>query len=221
MLCHDSASVLYTVGRSIRAQQKEQDVTNDILHSCQEIGIIPDMLIVSADQGICRYRQAAPQGSRVQRFALLMLAASRGGLHAALTRMVAIEQLPADIEAKYLASVYLSSAGLHATQPGRALDDTIRAGMQVAKNYPHEWRPRFQADVLDYGPRELRPAQVTRSLEQYQAVVWSAAIQGIRSEDTLLVLPDGSEVLTNTDGWPVFDVPVQGEVYHRPDILRL
>jgi hypothetical protein len=52
-------------------------------------------------------------------------------------------------------------------------------------------------------------------------VAWSAAVNGIRSEDTVLVLPDHGEVLTNTEEWPVFEVQVQGDIYHRPDILRL
>jgi Xaa-Pro aminopeptidase len=221
ILCRDSASILYLVAHSMRSQQTEQEVANDILHSCQHIGIMPEVLMVSADQGIRRYRQSLPQGNRVQRFALLMLSASRGGLHAALTRMVALDSLPATIEAQYLAATYLSSVGLSVTQPGHALDDTIRAGMQVAKNYPRDWRARFQVDVLDYGPRELRPAQAAHSLERYQAVAWSAAVNGIRSEDTVLVLPDHGEVLTNTEEWPVFEVQVQGDIYHRPDILRL
>lgn len=223
-LCHDCTVVLQDAAYGVFPAQAEQEIAADIAQRCYAAGITPTALLVSADSGLRPHRHPPPGEHMVSKFAILVLAGTRGGLHAALTRLVAIDQLPSVIEDKYRAAAFLGAVCVDHALPGETLSDVIRAGMAAyhQNGYPADWRIRFRSDILDYHPREARSlVNVSQRLEPYQAVAWSASMNGLRCEDTYLVLPDCTDTLTRTDDWPVIEFKLDNAVHYRPDILRL
>jgi antitoxin VapB len=154
----------------------------------------------------------------------MVMAGMRGGLHVALTRMVAVGALPRLVEERFYAATQLSSICMANARVGQSLGEGLRLAMSAFQDqrYPSDWRVRFRADVLDFSPHESHSSLHTgRIIEAYQPLAWSASINGVQSEDTCLVLPDQTECLTSADDWPVVEVEVNHETYYRPDILRL
>jgi hypothetical protein len=54
-----------------------------------------------------------------------------------------------------------------------------------------------------------------------QAFAWNPSIQGTKSEDTILAGETQAEILTETAGWPLLPLAVDGQTIMRPAILEV
>ena len=54
-----------------------------------------------------------------------------------------------------------------------------------------------------------------------QAFAWNPSIAGTKSEDTILVGPEGNEILSSTGNWPTTPYPAGGQNWSRTDILEI
>lgn len=224
LLSRDMTHILQSVARRIRDQQTEREIAAEIAHQCYLAGIQPTTLLVSADSGIRRYRHPSPREHTVTRYAILVLTGTRGGMHASLTRIVAVDHLPPRLEDKHRLATYLNALCMTHTRPGQNLDAAQQQAAQAFEHdqHPTDWRVRFRGDVLDYATRDTNRVMFARQpVETYQAIAWSSAVNGIQAEDTVLVMPDQHEILTCSEGWPVIEMEIDRKPYFRPDILRL
>lgn len=131
-----------------------------------------------------------------------MLAAcvERHGLFVSLTRFVDFEPPSADLAVRAEATdEILRRMRTEATRPGRTLgeafDDCRRFYAEVG--FADEWRLHHQGGMAGYRSREViaRPGDAT-VIRAGQAFAWNPSITGTKSEETILVIHDGTEVLT-------------------------
>jgi Xaa-Pro dipeptidase len=223
-LCSECGQILEEVAHQVRAGRTEQEIAADIFQQCHRSGITPVVVLVGADDRIARYRHPLPKDNPVKMYAMLVLVGVRCGLQAALTRLVAVDQLPPDIEAKHRAVTRIEATYIHHTRPGRTLGQVLAIGAEAytAAGYPGEWKKHYQGGLCGYAPREVETIPGLDVLIQpHQAAAWLPSISGTKSEDTFLILPDRNEMLTNTDRWPMLEIQIDGQTYYRPDILCL
>ncbi|NDJ78824.1 MAG: M24 family metallopeptidase [Chloroflexi bacterium] len=223
-LCRDCASIVQDVARTVRPGQAEKAIAAELAQRFYAAGIKPSLLLISADSGIRRFRHPAPGDNVVNRFAILIAAGTREGRHTAVTRIVAVDGLPPAFDERYRAAMQLNTACMNHSRPHCRLGDVAQERLAAyhASDPTSDWRVRLRADVLDYLPRPVRSrVWRTQEVKPYQAVAWSTGINGIRIEDTFLVLPERNEILTSTENWPVIEVQHAGHTVFRADILRL
>ena len=69
-------------------------------------------------------------------------------------------------------------------------------------------------------PIVIGPVDENVSLQQGMAIVWHPSIGPATLADTLLITPNGGELLTPMENWPRVRVRVRSTAISRPGILR-
>jgi antitoxin VapB len=180
--------------------------------------------LVASDHRISRFRHPLPTAKPVERYVMLVLCASVGGLIAAVTRLVHFGPLPAELEDKARAVAEIDARLILTSCAGRTLGDQFRCAEEAYRDagYPEAIREHHQGGCIAYLGREAlaQPGDPT-IIESGQAFAWNPSVSGVKSEDTILVTPDGPEVLTGWFDWPVIPCCFAGESLDRPAILVL
>jgi Xaa-Pro aminopeptidase len=223
-VCADVAESVESAARSAVPGATEAELAGRLAMELRSRSCAAWVLLVGCDQRIALHRHPLPTGKRLQRYAMLVTTAERGGLLAAVSRLVAFGRIPAELARRHQAVVTVDAALIAATRPeatlGEIFDVARRAYAEVG--FPDQWRHHHQGGSIGYLPREVKagPDCPVRALDR-QAFAWNPSIAGTKSEDTILCRPGGCEVLTHTGQWPCVTGTWQGRSFPRPDILVL
>lgn len=218
----DAAEAVEAACRATSPGDTEQDVAARVAFECRRRDILPLVDLVAADDRIARYRHPLPTTARLRRTLLVALTGRRHGLHASLTRMVSFGTPDDELVARHRRVTAVDTRLNLASRPGVSLGEVLRAGMDQyrAEGHPGEWHRHHQGGLTGYAGREVfaTPGAGHR-LAPWQAVAWNPSITRVKSEDTVLVGPDGVEVLTRSGHWPERAVSLDAGTLVRPDLL--
>lgn len=205
----------------IEPGQTEHQIAAALAAECVARGVWPIVDLVATDQRVHRLRHPLPTDKRLERYAMLVLCGRKWGLVCSLTRLVHFGPLPSDLSRRARAVAEVDARCLAATRPGTALADILRttAAAYAEVGFPDEWQHHHQGGAAGYEPREiLATLTATAGVRTGQVYAWNPSIAGTKSEDSVLIGPDGVEVLTALPGWPTVEVTVAGAGYQRPAI---
>jgi len=152
----------------------------------------------------------------------------REGLVVSLTRFKRVGDLPAGIEDAYRRICAVDAAMQIATVPGRTLGHVFAACQQAYADYgfpANEWHNHHQGGATGYDGRTCKgvPGEAFPVLDSFwpaklkehfgmdvafgSAFAWNPSASGVKSEDTFLLLPDGTkELVSVTPALPVVDL---------------
>lgn len=222
MLAQDAAFAVESACRSIKLHDSELDMAALVASLCLSKEILPVVNLVAADERISRYRHPLPTANRVDRTLLVALTARRAGLHASLTRTVCFGKPDPEQEHRHRTCARIDARMIHTSRPGTSLSDVLAAGIDQysAQGYRDDWQNHHQGGLTGYASREILTTPSSGYLiKANQALAWNPSIAGAKSEDTILVLSNGAEVLTTTGHWPEIEVEVEGVTMRRPGLL--
>jgi len=208
----------------IRRGMTERDVAGEVACELMSAGYTPTVLLVGADDRVTTRRHPIPTDRVLNRYCMIVVCAHLGGLTVALTRSVHFGKPPADIAAAHLSAARVHAAMIAATRPGAAYQDVMAEAkaQYEAEGYPDEWRRHHQGGPIGYQDREFFAApDVDRGIIQVNsAIAWNPSVTGAKSEDTLLLRPDGMDLVTAASTrWPMLEIPTCAGIVKRPDIL--
>ncbi len=179
----------------------ERAVAADLASRLVAAGIDPLVLLV-AGQDRLAHRHPLPTDGPLGSRAMVVACGRRDGLIVNLTRWfdeggAAPEPFATDM--RRIRAV--ERAYLDATVPGATLADVFRAGTAayaVQGFDPEEWTRHHQGGAAGYAGRDPRATLDTTDVVQpWQAFAWNPTAPGVKVEDTVVVTPDGVEVLTD------------------------
>ncbi|PYZ97533.1 peptidase M24 [Alteribacter lacisalsi] len=217
-----AAQAVESVAREIKPGMTEYDVQALIAARVMPQGINPQVILVATDDRIFNYRHPIPTRKKLEKYAMIVLCAERGGLVANVTRFVHFGELPARIAENKEKLAVIDVTMNAESRPGTKVSDVFNAGVAAYEDagFPDDWRLLHQGGPTGYASREYLASMNTHDvIKVNQAFAWNPAIRGIKSEDTVLVGEEANEFLTHTGGWPYIEVEYEGGLYHRPDIL--
>lgn len=186
-----------------RPGMTEDEVAANASHALLAEGIRSPVLLAAADERISRYRHPLPTGRRIERRLMLVLVAERWGLHVAVTRFAELQPLGPDLMQRMEVAGLVHEAMANATRPGRTLGEVIAAGQAAyaEAGYPEEWRLHHQGGIIGYQGRERIAVPGDHTvIEPDMAFAWNPSVAGAKAEETILLHPDGTEVLTAGPG---------------------
>jgi Xaa-Pro dipeptidase len=161
---------------------------------------VPAALLAAADARISRHRHALPFGATIERRAMLVVSAERGGLYANLTRFVELDELDTELARRSRAcEEILRRMREEATRPGRTLADAFDDCRRFYRDagFPDEERLHHQGGLTGYASREVIATPATRqTIVPGQAFAWNPSITGAKAEETFVLTADGPEVVT-------------------------
>jgi Xaa-Pro aminopeptidase len=186
-------------------------------------GGVPIVNLIASDARIHQYRHPLPSGKFIDRYVMLVLCVRRYGLIASITRLAHFGPLPDDLQRRAAAVARVDARMILGTQPGRTLGEmfALTRTAYTEEGYPEAIEEHHQGGSAGYQPREVlaRPDDPTPIVVN-QAFAWNPSVRGVKSEDTILLSPDGPEVITAIEGWPSDDISIDGQTIARPRILE-
>jgi antitoxin VapB len=195
----DTTEALAEAAAVVAPGLNELELAGEIAAACRRRGLTAPVLLAAADDRIASHRHALPFGATVERRAMLVVSAERGGLYANLTRFVELEEPEPELARRIVAAEeILSRMRTEATQPASTLADAFEAcrGYYRDAGYPDEIRLHHQGGLTGYASRELIATPETEHrIAVGQAFAWNPSITGAKAEETFVLTESGPEVV--------------------------
>jgi Xaa-Pro aminopeptidase len=210
--------------RSVRPGQTEYEIASRLAYEAERRGVQATVNLIATDERIYKFRHPLPTGKEMERYAMLVLCGRRWGLVASITRLVHFGPLPDELRRRAGAVAHVDASFLAATRPGKSLGDIFEQATTAyaAAGFPDEWQLHHQGGPAAYEPREyIATPGSTDMVCVGQAYAWNPSITGAKSEDTVLIDETGYELLTEIEGWPAYEIELDGRVHCRPAILEI
>jgi antitoxin VapB len=195
----DATEALAEVAETVVSGMNELEAAANIAAACRRRGLTSSVLLAAADDRIARYRHALPYGATIERRAMLVVSAERGGLYANLTRFVELEEPGPELARRVAAcDEILRRMREEATRPGQTLAEAFAdcRGFYADAGFPEEYRLHHQGGTTGYGSREvIATPSTTNVIAVGQAFAWNPSITGAKAEETFVLTAAGPEVV--------------------------
>lgn len=218
-----TAVALQAVAVTVAPGMTETEIAARLDAECRRRGGWAIVNLVGSDARIAAYRHPLPTGTRVERYAMLVLCCRWQGVIAAATRLVHFGPMSEELAAKAHAVALVDAMLIHATHAGRTLGDqwALAREAYTQAGYPDAVYEHHQGGSIAYLPREqlATPGDPT-PIATHQAFAWNPSLRGVKTEDTILLTESGPETITATPDWPTWEVTLDdGTTISRPAIL--
>jgi Xaa-Pro aminopeptidase len=195
----DLTAALSDVAERLVPGISEHEAASELAAACRARGLVPTVLLAATHERIARYRHPLATTARLERRAIIVASAQRGGLYANLTRIAWLEEPDPEIVRRQAAcDEILARTRDEATLPGRALSDVfadIRCFYADA-GFPDEWRLHHQGGVTGYASREVIATPTTAiEIEPGMAFAWNPSVTGAKAEETFVLTGTGPEIV--------------------------
>lgn len=217
-----AGKALQSACRDIKQNMTEREISGMIAYRCYDAGITPIVVLVAADDRILKYRHPLPTSKSAKKMVMAVLCGRRGGLIASCTRMVSFGTPTQEIIDKHAACVMVDVNFNANTMPGRRVGDVFTLAQNAYRmaGFSQEWDLHHQGGPTGYRTRYYTATQHSDDIViPNSAYAWNPSITGTKSEDTLLVLEDHNELITQAPDWPQMEVECEHMCIERPDIL--
>ena len=195
----DAAAAVAEAASSLEPGMSEHEAAANLAAACRRRELFSSVLLAAADDRIARYRHPIPHGNALERRAMLVVSAERGGLYANVTRMVYFEEPDEVLERRQEACETILRRMREATRPGRTLADVFAdcRRLYAEAGFPDEWQLHHQGGMTGYASREIiATPQTLEEIRTGQAFAWNPSITGAKAEETFILTESGPEVIT-------------------------
>jgi Xaa-Pro aminopeptidase len=195
----DARAAIEEVASEVRPGLSEHEAAGLLSGACERRGLFPSVLLAAADERIAAHRHPLPHDAVIERRAMLVISAERGGLYANLTRLVELDELSPETARRVAATNEILAGMRDATRPGRPLSDVFAdcRALYAQVGFPDEWRRHHQGGSTGYRSRELIATPGTHDpVHARQGFAWNPSITGAKAEETFVLTDLGAEVLT-------------------------
>lgn len=220
----DSGQAIERAAHLVRPGMSEVQIAGLMAAQALDAGITPIMLLVGTDERIFRFRHPIPTQKQLEHYAMLAICGRRWGLVTSATRFVHFGPLPEELKHKQEACAFVDATFNAATTVGRRVSEVFQRAMDAyaERGFPGEWQKHNQGGSAGYMSRDYEGTPTCDEIVlAEQAFAWNPSITGIKSEDTMIVHPDGAEFITVTREWPSLPVNLDDRTWERPAILTL
>jgi antitoxin VapB len=206
----DAIDSLRAVGRDLSAAMAEaaaavepglteHEAAAALTGACRARGLTATVLLAAADERIAQHRHPVPVGATIERRAMLVASAERGGLYANLTEIVDLDEPDPELSRRLRAcEEILARMREQASRAGRTLAEAFAdcRRFYADAGFPDEWRLHHQGGLTGYASRELIATPSSEHvIETGQAFAWNPSIAGAKAEETFVLTETGPEVV--------------------------
>jgi len=220
----DTSRIAEETAMSIRPGDEERAVVGRLSEKLWKAGMDFIVAFCAADDRISLYRHPVATDRKIEKRAMISVNSRRRGLIVSITRFVQFGKVPASLAKLYEDNVYVDSAMMAATMPGRPASEVFTAACKAyaEKGYPEEYKLHHQGGSIGYFGRDYKATAATKDIiQENQAFTWNPSITGAKSEDTMLATSSGPVVLSTPVLFPELRMKYGGYSFSRPAILEL
>ncbi|HOE99393.1 MAG TPA: M24 family metallopeptidase [Rectinema sp.] len=220
----DTARIAEETALTIKPGDEERAVIGRLSERLWREGMDFVVAFCAADERISLFRHPVATDKKIEKRAMISVNSRKRGLIVSITRFVQFGKVPADLRKCYEDNVYVDTAMMTATIPGRPASEVFEAALHAyaEKGYPEEYKLHHQGGAIGYVGRDYRvTAKTIEIIQENQAFTWNPSITGTKSEDTMLATKNGPIVFSEPSLFPVLTMERNGYVFKRPDIMEL
>jgi Xaa-Pro aminopeptidase len=197
----DAAAAVAEAAESLEPGMSEHEAAANLASSCRRRGLFSPVLLAAADDHIARYRHPIPHGEEtIERRAMLVVSAERGGLYANVTRLIHFAEPETELKQRLEAcEAILRRMREEATRPGHTLADAFEDCQRfyADEGFRDEWKLHHQGGMTGYASREIIATRATpQEIRVGQAFAWNPSITGAKAEKTFVLTEAGPKVIT-------------------------
>lgn len=210
--------------RQAHPGMSEHELAAGIAAALRERAIRAPVILVANEERVRKFRHPLPTAAKFNRYGMGVCCAEREGLYISVTRLFSFVPIGDDLRRRHEAVSAVDAAMIAATRPGATLGDVFAVCRRAYADggFAEDWRLHHQGGQIGYIARENRAVpESTVPVLANQAYGWNPSITGTKSEDTILVLPERTEIFTATGQWPTRTYTAAGQTYERNEILRI
>ncbi len=219
-LGQDAAMVFTDVLSGQKAGVSEHEVAANLAEALRAKGMQPVVLLVGSDERLMRFKHPLPQKKKVEKRLMAVACARRHGLYANLTRLLGFEPEPKALRRAYDELLEIEAVMLEHSRHGILVKDWFAQVQEVyaASGHQDAWRDHHQGGPTGYYTRDFvaRPDS-ERMLVDGSAYAWNPSLAGLKVEDTVVLINDRLEILSEDPRWPLRVFAGR----HRPEVLSL
>ena len=227
-LGRDAAASISAVLASIRPGDTECEIAGRVISEGARRGCYVPVALIAADERIARFRHPLPTQTPVSAYVMVVGGFLRDGLVVSMTRFKQVAELPAGIADAHARICAVDAVMQEESLPGRTLGDVFSACQSAYTRFgfaANEWHNHHQGGTTGYAGRTCKGAPdepfllldgkwarltseiLGRDVEFGHALAWNPSAPGVKSEDTFVLLPDGSqEIVSATPELPRADL---------------
>ncbi len=195
----DASAAMGDAAAAVERGMTEHEAAAELAASCRRRGLTATVLLAAADERIAMHRHPVPVGATIERRAMLVASAERGGLYANLTRIVEFgEPDPELTRRQRVCEEILARMRDEATRAGRTLAEALAdcRRFYAEAGFPGEWRLHHQGGMTGYASRELIATPATHVvIEPGHAFAWNPSVTGAKAEETFVLTDQGPELI--------------------------
>jgi antitoxin VapB len=195
----DGSAAMAEAAAAVEPGMTEHEAAAVLAAACRRRGLTATVLLAAADDRIALHRHPVPVGARIERRAMLVASAERGGLYANLTQIVEFEEPGAELARRLRAcEEILARMRDEATSPGRTVSSVFSDCQRfyAEAGFPDEWRLHHQGGLTGYGSRELIATPASdHVIEPGQAFAWNPSVTGAKAEETFVLTETGPQIV--------------------------
>jgi Xaa-Pro aminopeptidase len=195
----DATAAMAEAAAAVEPGMDEHEAAAALAGACRRRGLTATVLLAAADERIALFRHPIPVGARIERRAMLVASAERGGLYANLTRILEFGEPDPELTHRQRAcEEILARMREEATRPGRTLAEAFAdcRRFYADAGFLDEWRLHHQGGLTGYASRELIATPNTdHVIEPGQAFAWNPSVAGAKAEETFVLTAAGPEVV--------------------------
>lgn len=219
-LCQETAHIFTDVLTTIAPGITEHELAGRLAEGLRARGMQPAVLLIGSDDRLERYRHPMPKDQRIEQRVMAVACARRHGLYANITRFVSFGAESEARQQAYRDLLAIEQVVLDGTQHGVIVKDLFADLQGAYARHGHDggWQHHHQGGATGYLTRDFiaQPAS-ERILSTGSAYAWNPSLPGLKVEDTVLLVDDTLEILTEDPRWPLTVVGNR----RRPEILNL
>jgi antitoxin VapB len=198
-LGQDATAAMSEAAATVEPGMDEWEAAAALAAACRRRGMHASVLLAAADERIRLHRHPVPVGATIERRAMLVASAERGGLYANLTHIVELEEPDPELTRRAAAcGEILARMREEACRPGRTLAEVFEDCKAFYRDagFPDEWQLHHQGGLTGYASRELIATPASEHVvAPWQAFAWNPSITGAKAEETFLVTDTGPQVI--------------------------
>ncbi|MDP9187713.1 MAG: M24 family metallopeptidase [Actinomycetota bacterium] len=196
----DLTAALDETATRLRPGMTEHEAAVELAAACRARGLVPTVLLAATDRRIASYRHPLPTDTPLERRAMIVASAQRGGLYANLTKVLWLDDPdPETLRRQAACDEILARMRREATRAGRTLADCF-ADLRLfyaEAGFPDEWRLHHQGGITGYASREVIATPYTEiEIEPGMAFAWNPSVTGAKAEETFVLTEAGLELVT-------------------------
>ena len=152
----DAAAALETTCANLVPGLTEWEIAGHLAQASFERGLLPYVTLVATDERVFNYRHPIPTMKKLDKYAMVVLCAKRGGLIANCTRLVHFGPLSAELQRKQTAVLQVDATfNLHSI-PGAKVSEIFAQAQSVYADYgfANEWQLHHQGGATGYAGRD-------------------------------------------------------------------